>query len=98
LSVVVGQYLGLVTAVLQAPKKVPAAAGIDYNTAAAGAYPLVLVTYEVVCQKVATPLITSFLKYLSCPAGKTEATRLGYAPLPEALRTKVADGVAALGR
>jgi phosphate transport system substrate-binding protein len=72
--------------------------GIDHTTTAAGAYPLVLVTYEVVCQQAITPLVKSFLGYASSPAGQTEATRLGYAPLPEALRTRVAEAVAALGQ
>jgi phosphate transport system substrate-binding protein len=71
---------------------------IDYATAEAGAYPLVLVTYEVVCRKGATGLVKSFLAYAASPAAQEAATRLGYAPLPESLRTKVTAAIAALGQ
>ena len=65
---------------------------IDYNTKAAGAYPIVLATYEIVCtagngDKAA--LIKSFLTYTSSTAGQAELSKLGYAPLPEELRAKV---------
>ena len=74
--------------------------GIDYNTTARGAYPIVLVTYEIVCQK-GTPaaslkLVRGFLSYTSSKAGQAAVTRLGYAPLPEQVRAKVATAVAAL--
>jgi phosphate transport system substrate-binding protein len=69
---------------------------VDYGTKAAGAYPIVLVTYEVVCKTGTPPLAKSFLAYAASPAGQASATRLGYAPLPEALRVKVAAAVAAL--
>ena len=69
---------------------------VDYNTGAAGAYPIVLVTYEVVCRTGTPALVKSFLAYASSLAGQASATRLGYAPMPEALRTKVAAAVAAL--
>ena len=69
---------------------------VDYRTGVSGAYPLVLVTYEVVCKAGAPALVKSFLAYASSPAGQAAATRLGYAPLPEALRSQVATAVAAL--
>jgi len=69
---------------------------IDYRAAAADAYPLVLVTYEIVCKAGTSGLTKSFFAYASSPAGQQAATRLGYAPLPEALREKVAGAVAAL--
>ncbi|WP_433383763.1 phosphate ABC transporter substrate-binding protein PstS [Actinoplanes sp. CA-142083] len=69
---------------------------IDYRAAAADAYPLVLVTYEIVCKTGTSPLTKSFFAYASSTAGQEAATRLGYAPLPEALREKVAGAVAAL--
>ncbi|MGB2571967.1 phosphate ABC transporter substrate-binding protein PstS [Micromonospora citrea] len=66
---------------------------IDYNTKEAGAYPIVLVTYEIVCNKgVAAdklPLIKGFLGYAASTQGQAELTELGYAPLPDAVRTKV---------
>ncbi|HEY0530523.1 MAG TPA: phosphate ABC transporter substrate-binding protein PstS [Actinoplanes sp.] len=69
---------------------------LDYGTARPGAYPIVLVTYEIVCAKGAGPLVKSFFSYAVSPAGQAAATRLGYAPLPDALRAKVAAAVAAL--
>jgi phosphate transport system substrate-binding protein len=73
---------------------------IDYNTTASGAYPIVLVTYEIVCEKgtsaTALPLLKSFLTYTSSSAGQQSLTAIGYAPLPDNVRTKVATAVAAL--
>jgi len=69
---------------------------IDYKAASSEAYPIVLVTYEIVCRSGTPALVKSFLTYASSPAGQQAAVRLGYAPLPEALREKVADAVAAL--
>ncbi|MCM0675687.1 phosphate ABC transporter substrate-binding protein PstS [Micromonospora phytophila] len=66
---------------------------IDYNTKEAGAYPIVLVTYEIACSKgIAAdklPLVKSFLGYTASSAGQSALTELGYAPLPETVRTKV---------
>lgn len=66
---------------------------IDYNTKEAGAYPIVLVTYEIVCGK-GTPadklaLIKGFLGYAASTDGQATLTKLGYAPLPDSVRTKV---------
>jgi phosphate transport system substrate-binding protein len=74
---------------------------IDYATKEAGAYPIVLVTYEIVCSK-GNPadklaLIKGFLSYVSSLAGQSALTKLGYAPLPDDLRTKVATAVGNLG-
>jgi phosphate transport system substrate-binding protein len=73
---------------------------IDYNTTASGAYPIVLVTYEIVCEKgnssTALPLLKSFLTYTSSAAGQASVTKLGYAPLPDSVRTKVASTVSNL--
>jgi phosphate transport system substrate-binding protein len=75
--------------------------GIDYNTTAPGAYPIVLVTYEIVCQKglpaASLKLVKGFLSYTSSKTGQAAVTRLGYAPLPEQVRVKVATAVAGLG-
>jgi phosphate transport system substrate-binding protein len=72
---------------------------IDYNTKAAGAYPIVLVTYEIVCEK-GTPadkvaLLKSFLTY-TAGDGQASLTKLGYAPLPTEVQTKVAASIKAL--
>jgi phosphate transport system substrate-binding protein len=73
---------------------------IDYNTKAAGAYPIVLVTYEIVCEKGtpsgSLPLVKSFLTYASSKDGQTAASGVGYAPLPEEVRSKVATTVGTL--
>ncbi|AEV88849.1 phosphate ABC transporter substrate-binding protein [Actinoplanes sp. SE50] len=73
---------------------------IDYKTATAGAYPIVLATYEIVCSKYADAAkgkaVQGFLKYTSSAEGQKKLADLGYAPLPESVRTKVATSVAAL--
>ena len=69
---------------------------IDYRTPTPGAYPIVLVTYEIVCGAGAAPLTKSFLRYAAGPAGQATLTRVGYAPLPESLRSRVAAAVAHL--
>jgi phosphate transport system substrate-binding protein len=73
---------------------------IDYNTKTDGAYPIVLVTYEIVCDKgnpaAALPMIKSFLTYTSSTDAQNALTQLGYAPLPETVRSKVAQVVAGL--
>jgi phosphate transport system substrate-binding protein len=69
---------------------------IDYRSGSAEAYPIVLVTYEIVCKTGTPALVKSFLTYASSPAGQDAAARLGYAPLPEDLRAKVSRAVAAL--
>jgi phosphate transport system substrate-binding protein len=69
---------------------------IDHGIRTAGAYPIVSVTYEVVCRSGAPELVRSFLAYTAGPAGQAAAARLGYAPLPEDLRRRVAAAVAGL--
>jgi len=69
---------------------------LDYGSRAGGAYPIVLVTYEVVCLSGSPPLLKSFLTYTAGTGGQAAAARLGYAPLPEQLRAKVAAAVAGL--
>lgn len=72
---------------------------VDYTTKAAGAYPIVLVTYEIVCEQ-GTPadkvaLVKSFLGY-AAGDGQAKLADLGYAPLPAEVQTKVAAAVKAL--
>ncbi|MEU4239225.1 phosphate ABC transporter substrate-binding protein PstS [Actinoplanes sp. NPDC026619] len=71
---------------------------IDYATTTAGAYPIVLVTYEIACEKGSSKAadIKAFLKYTSSSAGQSALSDLGYAPLPASLQTKVAASVAAI--
>ncbi|WP_127498519.1 phosphate ABC transporter substrate-binding protein PstS [Actinoplanes solisilvae] len=74
------------------------AMSIDYATKEAGAYPIVLVTYEIACSKGSPKAkeIQSFLKYTSSTAGQQELAELGYAPLPETVRGKVETAVASI--
>lgn len=65
---------------------------IDYATKAPGAYPIVLVTYELVCSAGnpadIAPLVKSFLGYTATD-GQVTLVDLGAAPLPAALQEKV---------
>jgi phosphate transport system substrate-binding protein len=71
---------------------------IDYATTEPGAYPIVLVTYEITCSKGAPKAATikGFLTYTSSAGGQQQLTDLGYAPLPDSIRTKVATAVASI--
>jgi phosphate transport system substrate-binding protein len=69
---------------------------IDHDTTTPGAYPLALITYEVVCQTGTPALVKSFLAYTSSAAGQAEAATIGYTPLPEAIRAEVAAAIADL--
>ena len=70
---------------------------LDYATKVPGAYPLILVTYEIVCEKYSDAaigsLVKSFLSYTS-GAGQTGLPNLGYAPLPSDIDAKVQASVA----
>ncbi|MCX5067893.1 phosphate ABC transporter substrate-binding protein PstS [Micromonospora lupini] len=70
---------------------------IDYNTKEAGAYPIVLATYEIVCSKGLAAdklkLVKGLLGYAASTEGQNSLTDLGYAPLPETVRTKVETAV-----
>ncbi|WP_299539619.1 phosphate ABC transporter substrate-binding protein PstS [uncultured Streptomyces sp.] len=73
---------------------------LDYTTKADGAYPLVLVTYEVVCDTGNNPetlgAVKSFLTYTSSEEGQSILTEAGYAPIPAEINSKVRETVAAL--
>ncbi|MFJ4837935.1 phosphate ABC transporter substrate-binding protein PstS [Streptomyces sp. NPDC088746] len=73
---------------------------LDYTTKAEGAYPIVLVTYEVVCDtgnKADTlGTVKSFLTYTASADGQKVLTDAGYAPIPEAINAKVRETVAGL--
>ncbi|MFC9973800.1 phosphate ABC transporter substrate-binding protein PstS [Spirillospora sp. NPDC127200] len=73
---------------------------IDYTTKEPGAYPIVLVTYEVACDKglpaEQSKFVKSFLTYTSSADGQKILTNLGYAPLPDSVLTKVQASVKAL--
>ncbi|MFG2006549.1 phosphate ABC transporter substrate-binding protein PstS [Spirillospora sp. NPDC048911] len=76
------------------------ALSIDYTTKEAGAYPIVLVTYEIACEKglpaEQSAFVKSFLTYTSSADGQQILSKLGYAPLPQSVLTKVQTSVKAL--
>ena len=64
---------------------------LDYATKEPGAYPVVLVTYEIVCSAGngdKGALLKSFLGYTATD-GQTTLAGLGAAPLPAEIQTKV---------
>nr|WP_296072052.1 phosphate ABC transporter substrate-binding protein PstS [uncultured Actinoplanes sp.] len=71
---------------------------IDYNATTPGAYPIVLTTYEIVCSKGSAKAkeLQAFFKYTSSTGGQSALNDLGYAPLPESIRSKVETAVAAI--
>ncbi|MEU6062308.1 phosphate ABC transporter substrate-binding protein PstS [Streptomyces sp. NPDC047097] len=76
------------------------ALGLDYATKADGAYPVVLVTYEVVCDKGNKPetlsAVKSFLGYTASEDGQKILTEAGYAPIPAEINAKVRETVKGL--
>jgi phosphate transport system substrate-binding protein len=73
---------------------------LKYADTAKGAYPALLVTYEIVCSKGLaadkTAIVKDFLTYFSSAATQSSLEKLGYAPLPAELQTKVTAAVAAI--
>ncbi|MCQ8833255.1 phosphate ABC transporter substrate-binding protein PstS [Streptomyces malaysiensis] len=73
---------------------------LAYDTKAANAYPITLVTYEIACDKgnkADTLAATkSFLTYIASEDGQTSLKELGYAPLPTEIANKVRESVKSL--
>ncbi|MGC9670113.1 phosphate ABC transporter substrate-binding protein PstS [Planosporangium sp. 12N6] len=73
---------------------------IDYTTKESGAYPIVLVTYEIVCSKGnpadTVELLKSFLGFVASKDGQAKLSQYGYAPLPDTLQTKVAASISSM--
>ncbi|MFZ1362977.1 MAG: phosphate ABC transporter substrate-binding protein PstS [Candidatus Nanopelagicales bacterium] len=73
---------------------------LKYDTAAQSAYPIVLVTYELTCEKGLPEnqlgLTKSFLTYTSSNDAQKQLTEIGYVPIPDSLLTKVQDAVKAI--
>jgi len=73
---------------------------LDYATKEAGAYPILLVTYEIVCSKgkdpAKTKLLSTFLKSFAAADMQTKLQDIGYAPLPAEVQAKVNTAIAAL--
>lgn len=73
---------------------------LDYATKADGAYPIVLVTYEIVCSKgldaEKTKQVKSFLSYFASAEVQASLEEIGYAPLPDEVRSKVETAIEAI--
>ena len=74
---------------------------LDYATKEAGAYPIVLVTYNIVCSKNADAKtgtsLKAFLGTFASDSTQNGLEELGYAPLPDSIKTKVQAAVSAIG-
>jgi phosphate transport system substrate-binding protein len=72
---------------------------LDYATKAKGAYPITLVTYEIVCSKYKNASdgqkVKAFMNYL-VGSGQSALKQQGYAPLPASLQSKVKAAVASI--
>ncbi len=66
---------------------------LDYATKADGAWPITLVTYEIVCDKGnkagTLPATKAFLNYIAGTSGQSGLSSQGYAPLPDTIAAKV---------
>ncbi|MFI5978142.1 phosphate ABC transporter substrate-binding protein PstS [Streptomyces sp. NPDC051452] len=66
---------------------------LDYKTKAEGAYPLTLVTYEIVCDKGnkanTLPATKAFLRYIAGEDGQKTLSGINYAPIPDEIIAKV---------
>ncbi len=73
---------------------------LDYATKQAGAYPIILVTYEIVCSKNKDAElgkgIKSFLKHFASADVQQGLEEIGYAPLPKEMEDKVLTAIDAL--
>jgi phosphate transport system substrate-binding protein len=72
---------------------------LDYATRAPGAYPIILVSYEIVCSKYSDAKVGSLVKsFLTYTAGDGQAALkdLGYAPLPSEIQAKVQAAIATI--
>lgn len=73
---------------------------LDYGTKAPGAYPIVLVTYEIACdkgnKKDTLDATKSFLDYTASKDGQSVLSDLGYAPLPAKIAAQVRRTIPAL--
>jgi phosphate transport system substrate-binding protein len=73
---------------------------LDYATKEAGAYPILLVTYEIVCSKnkdaTKAADIKAFLRHFASTDTQKSLEEIGYAPLPASVQTKVEAAIEAL--
>lgn len=70
---------------------------LNYTPKEAGAYPLLLVTYEIVCSKYANATtgknVKAFLSFMAGDEFQQSLTKVGSAPLPKSIQSKVAAAV-----
>ena len=73
---------------------------LNYTTKAEGAYPITLVTYEIVCDKGnkadTLPATKAFLTYIASEDGQGLLAGAGYAPIPADIISKVRTTIAGL--
>ncbi len=73
---------------------------LDYATQEEGAYPIVLVTYEIVCSAgldaSTTAGVKAFLTHFASPEVQEGLVEIGYAPLPEDVQTDVLAAIEAI--
>ena len=73
---------------------------LDFATKEAGAYPILLVTYEIICSKGKDPakakLLSTFLKSFAAADMQTKLQDIGYAPLPAEVQARVTTAIDAL--
>ncbi|MFF2377611.1 phosphate ABC transporter substrate-binding protein PstS [Streptomyces xiamenensis] len=73
---------------------------LDYATREPGAYPIVLVTYEIICDKGNNPgtldLTKAFLGYAAGDEGQGALAEIDYAPIPDRIIAQVRDRVAGM--
>ncbi|HEX5331976.1 MAG TPA: phosphate ABC transporter substrate-binding protein PstS [Cellulomonas sp.] len=73
---------------------------LDYATKEAGAYPIILVTYEIVCSKGLDANLTkgvkAFLTHFASVDVQKSLVDIGYAPLPAEVQANVAKAIAAI--
>ncbi|GIL37260.1 MULTISPECIES: phosphate ABC transporter substrate-binding protein PstS [Phycicoccus] len=73
---------------------------LDYATKEAGAYPILLVTYEIVCSKykdaATATKVKGFLTHFADPEVQKGLEEIGYAPLPSSIEEKVQTAIAAI--
>jgi phosphate transport system substrate-binding protein len=73
---------------------------LKYTGTKSGAYPALLVTYEIVCSKGLaadkTAIVKDFLTYFSSSDTQSKLESIAYAPLPTDLQSKVQKSVAAI--
>ncbi|WP_299444543.1 phosphate ABC transporter substrate-binding protein PstS [uncultured Phycicoccus sp.] len=73
---------------------------LDYATQEAGAYPILLVTYEIVCSQYAdaetATKVKAFLTHMASPEVQQGLEEIGYAPLPSSVEEKVTTAIDAI--